>query len=312
MILDVKGVTKIYTGSNKSQNIVNDNLSFHINEGEIFGLLGQNGAGKTTLVNQILGLVTPNSGDIHLLGESVLASPVRARTICSVQPQSQVPLGFLTPKQAVTLMGKMRAGKHFDATRVDALFEALSMGEWANIEGEKLSGGAKRLTAFCMAVVVPGRLVILDEPTNDVDPVRRRYLWQVIRDLTKNGTSVILVTHNVVEAEKAVDRVAIIDQGKFITQGTPSEVKRAVSDQLRIELNLAQAFTDLEVPTWALSSHRNGARLMFSIDQADVLATIDWAKVQVDQGLIIDYSLSPTTIEDVYIELTSQKVVDSK
>ncbi|MFP3491091.1 AAA family ATPase, partial [Staphylococcus sp. SIMBA_130] len=76
--------------------------------------------------------------------------------------------------------------------------------------------------AFCMAVIAPGKLVILDEPTNDVDPVRRRYLWQVIRNLTNDGTSVILVTHNVLEAEKAVDRVAIINKGRILTQGTPS------------------------------------------------------------------------------------------
>ena len=118
MILEVKEITKIFPGPGKSKTVANDNLSFSIKEGEVFGLLGHNGAGKTTLVNQVLGLLTPTSGDIQLLGESVLQSPARARSICSVQPQSQVPLGFLTPKQAVTIMGKMRAGKSFDVKRV--------------------------------------------------------------------------------------------------------------------------------------------------------------------------------------------------
>lgn len=308
MILNVEAVTKGFTGRRKNKMIANDNISLHIDEGEIYGLLGQNGAGKTTLVNQILGLITPDSGDIQLLGKSVLQSPARARSICSVQPQSQVPLGFLTPKQAVTLIGKMRAGKKFDAKRLDTLFEALDMGEWANKEGEKLSGGAKRLTAFCMAVIAPGKIVILDEPTNDVDPVRRRYLWQVIRNLTNDGTSVILVTHNVLEAEKAVDRVAIINKGRILTQGTPSEVKSSVSNQMRIELSLASEL-DIEIPSWALSSHKNGSRLFFAIDPQEVTATIEWAKRQVDLGLIMDYSLSPATIEDAYIELTSKKAV---
>jgi len=307
MILDVKGVTKVFRGKRKSETMANDNLTFAINEGEIFGLLGQNGAGKTTLVNQILGLLTPDKGEIHILGESVTDSPERARSICSVQPQSQVPLGFLTPKQAVTLMGKMRAGKKFNPKRVEELFEALDMGKWANVEGEKLSGGARRLTTFCMAVIAPGELVILDEPTNDVDPVRRRYLWDVIRDLTKDGNSVILVTHNVLEAEKAVDRVAIMDKGKILTQGDPAEVKSAVGDRMRMELSLEKEFNHIEIPGWAHSPHQHGSRLIFSLDQPNVSSAIDWAKDQGDKGFVIDYSLSPTTIEDAYIELTSGK-----
>ncbi|MUK88247.1 ATP-binding cassette domain-containing protein [Ornithinibacillus sp. L9] len=311
MILDVQGVTKVFPGPGKSKKIANDNITFTINEGEIFGLLGQNGAGKTTLVNQILGLLTPDRGDIQLLGKSVLQSPTLARSICSVQPQSQVPLGFLTPKQAVSLIGKMRAGKKYDPKRLDMLFEALDMGEWENKEGQKLSGGARRLAAFCMAVIVPGKLVILDEPTNDVDPVRRRYLWQVIRDLTNDGTSVILVTHNVVEAERAVDRVAIINEGKILTQGTPTEVKGSVSNQMRLELSLAKELKEIDIPNWALSTHQNGSRLFISMDPSEVPAAIEWAKVQVDKGQCIDYSLSPSTIEDAYIELTSKKEVVS-
>nr|WP_144924899.1 ABC transporter ATP-binding protein [Paenibacillus bovis] len=308
MILEVEGLTKRFAGRGKSVKVANDNLTFSIKEGEIFGLLGQNGAGKTTLVNQILGLITPDSGTINLLGESIIQSPARARSICSVQPQSQVPLGLLTPKQAVTLMGKMRAGKKFNPKRVDMLFEELNMEEWANVEGEKLSGGARRLTAFCMAVVAPGKLVILDEPTNDVDPVRRRYLWQVIRKLTNDGTSVILVTHNVVEAEKAVDRVAILHKGRLLTQGTPSEVKSKVHDQMRLEMNLLKDFDEIDMPTWTISSNRKGARIIMTIDQEQVSSTIDWVKDRVEKGFVMDYSLSPSTIEDVYIELTSGKV----
>src|SRR5690606_35529711 len=121
-----------------SQVIANDAISLQIKEGEVFGLLGQNGAGKTTLVNQIVGLLTPDEGDIHLLGKSVLENPKRARSHCSVQPQSQVPLGFLSPRQAVSIMGKMRAGKNYNSKRLDMLFEALDMGEWVDKEGEKL------------------------------------------------------------------------------------------------------------------------------------------------------------------------------
>ena len=308
MILEVKGVSKVFSGRGKSRIVANDDLTFSLKEGEIFGLLGHNGAGKTTLVNQIIGLITPTGGEINLLGESVLKSPARARSICSLQSQSQLPLGFLTPAQAVTIMGKMRAGQRFDVKRrMERLFEKLDIGRWANTEGQRLSGGVRRLTAFCMAVIVPGNLVILDEPTNDVDPVRRRYLWQIIREITSDGTSVILVTHNVLEAEKAVDRVAILHQGKFLAKGTPSAVKNSVSNKMRLEVSLTNELSQIEIPTWAVSSQRKGTRLFFSLPQSAVLAAIDWAREQAEQGRIIDYSLSPTTIEDVYVELTSEK-----
>ncbi|XID93015.1 ABC transporter ATP-binding protein [Paenibacillaceae bacterium WGS1546] len=307
MILEANGVTKTFHGPRNAETVANDRLTFQIREGEIFGLLGHNGAGKTTLVQQILGLLTPDEGEIHLLGKSVAKSPARARAVCSMQLQSQVPLGFLTPTQAVTLMGKMRAGKRFDPKRMERLFDALDMGQWAKTEGMKLSGGARRLTAFCMAVIAPGKLVILDEPTNDVDPVRRRYLWQVIRELTNDGTSVLLVTHNVVEAEKAVDRVAILHRGKFVSQGTPAEVKSFVRHHVRLEINLLGETSGFEVPGWALSTRRQGTRCLVAIDPSDAPSAIGWAREQVDAGIAADYSLTPASMEDVYIELTSEK-----
>lgn len=306
MILEVNEVTKVFS-TGKSKVVANDSLSFNIREGEIFGLLGHNGAGKTTLVKQILGLMVPDSGEINLLGNSVIQSPTMARSLCSMQPQSQVPLGLLTPKQAVTLMGKMRAGKNFDPKRMDMLFENLEMGDWINTRGSDLSGGARRLTAFCMTVIAPTKLVILDEPTNDVDPVRRCYLWQVIRNLTKDGTSVILVTHNVVEAEKAVDRVSILHKGKFLKQGTPSEIKQSVDNLVRFEVNKIDENVTVEEPEWAQRSHRSGNKLLFSLESTMVPLTIEWVRNQMDSGKVIDYSLAPTTIEDVYIELTSGK-----
>ncbi|WP_248930385.1 ABC transporter ATP-binding protein [Paenibacillus hamazuiensis] len=307
MILEFNGVTKVYSGPKKTETVANDNLSLSIKEGEIMGLLGHNGAGKTTLMNQAVGLTTPTSGEILLMGKSVAKDPVRARTLCSVQPQSQLPLGSLTPTQAVSIMGKMRGGRPEDVSRrMKQLFEALDIGSWANKEGMHLSGGVRRLTAFCMAVVTPGKVVILDEPTNDVDPVRRRYLWGEIRKLTDNGSSVILVTHNVLEAEKAVDRVAILHKGKFLALGTPSEVKRSFSSHLRLEASLATN-DPIETPGWALSAHRTGERVTYALEQGAVTVAIDWAGERVNQGSFIDYSLSPTTLEDVYVQLTEEK-----
>lgn len=307
MLLNVKNLTKVYSSKN-SKTIANDNLSFSMKEGEIVGLLGHNGAGKTTFVNQIIGLLKPNHGQITLLGQSIIEKPEIARSICSVQPQAQIPLGFLTPYQAVSIMGRMRSGGKRDLKkRIDMLFDTLDIGEWSNIEGVNLSGGVRRLTAFCMAVVAPGKLVILDEPTNDVDPIRRRYLWDVIRQLTKDGTSVILVTHNVMEAEKAVDRVAIMDKGKFIAVGTPSEIKNSVSNLIRVELSLSIDSKKMDIPDWTISSHRNGFRIILSVKPETVAKTVDWIIDRVENGIINDYTLSPTTLEDIYVKLTTSK-----
>jgi len=255
-----------------------------------------------------MGLSTPSSGEIKLLGKSVQRDPKRARSICSLQPQSQLPLGFLTPSQAVTIMGKMRgASKKIVRKRMEYLFKELDIEQWANKEGNSLSGGVRRLTAFCMAIVVPGKLVILDEPTNDVDPVRRRYLWKIIRELTADGTSVILVTHNVLEAEKAVDRMAILHKGSFLAMGTPADVKSSVSNLMRIELSLFSEEQEIEIPEYAVTSHRKGGRIFFSVNQSSVLSVIEWAEKQVESGKIINYSMSPTTIEDVYVQLTTGK-----
>ncbi len=313
MVIDIQNITKVYSGTKKSKVVANDDLTLAIKEGEVLGLLGHNGAGKTTLVNQILGLVKPTKGEIYLLGESVAKSPERARRICSMQPQSQLPLGELTPTQAVSIMGKMRGGRDEEVKkRMEMLFESLDILSWVNTEGLKLSGGIRRLTAFCMAVVIPGKVVILDEPTNDVDPVRRRYLWDEIRKLTNVGTSVILVTHNVLEAEKAVDRVAILHKGKFLTQGTPSEVKRSVSNRLRIEVGLSTDSVNYEIPNWAISKYHSNGRMSFYMEHESALTAIEWANAQIGEGKIIDYSLSPTSLEDIYVELTEDKGGDSK
>lgn len=307
MLLNVQNLTKVFSGKKSTKTVANDNLSFSVQEGEIYGLLGHNGAGKTTLVNQIIGLMKPTSGEISLLGRSVIEDPAFARSMCSVQPQSQLPLGYLTPVQAISIMGKMRSGdKQEVLKRMNMLFEALDFGEWVNKEGVHLSGGVRRLVAFCMAVVVPGKLVILDEPTNDVDPIRRRYLWDLIRQLTVDGTSVILVTHNVIEAEKAVDRVAILNKGRFLAEGTPAEIKSTVNNLIRVEVSHVTSIQQLQTPVWALSSNSQASRSVFSVNPDSVPDVIEWARNKVDEGEIMDYSLSPTTLEDVYVELTSK------
>src|SRR5690606_25583121 len=146
------------------------------------GLLGPNGAGKSTLVKQIIGLLKPNSGTLQLGPHDLVADPDAARQLCSYLPQAPMPIDSFKVTQAVRLTGEIRGGNPGEISRrSEELIEALEIGEWADTLGARLSGGVKRLVGFVMVTVVPGRLVILDEPTNDVDPLRRRLLWDQIR-----------------------------------------------------------------------------------------------------------------------------------
>ena len=218
-LIEVDHVSKTY-GTRDGGVVANDDVTLHVEEGSVFGLFGHNGAGKTTLVNQLLGLLRPDAGSIVVAGEDIVRNRKRGRYLCSVQPQASVPLGELTPRAITSLMARMRgAGDEEITRRVGELFEQLDIAEWADQPGNKLSGGVLRLTCFCMAAIRPGRVVVLDEPTNDVDPVRRRYLWGSIRELTGDGTAVLLVTHNIGEAEGAVDEMAILDHGRVLARG---------------------------------------------------------------------------------------------
>jgi ABC-2 type transport system ATP-binding protein len=236
MLLEIKDVYKTYR---KGRVKANDGISLSVEKGEIFGLLGPNGAGKTTLVKQIIGLVKPDSGSITIDGVDAVANPGYARQICSFQSQTKAPTVGLTPLQAIQLVGKIRGGKSADVReRTRELIDKLQMKEWEKTIGLNSTGGVQRLVAFCMAVVIPGNIVILDEPTNDIDPLRRRLLWQEVQAVAEKGSTVLLVTHNVLEAERVVDRLAIIDQGKVKGTGTPAELKTDENGSIRLELTV--------------------------------------------------------------------------
>lgn len=299
LILQVNNITKIYKDGTRA----NDGISFAVNGGEVIGLLGHNGSGKTTLLNQIIGLSRPTQGSIYLGGNDAVADPDMARSFCSFQPQTQAPIDGITPRQAIEMMARIRGASRRRARhRADELLKALDIEAWANQRGDRLSGGVKRLTAFCMTAAEPGRVMMFDEPTNDVDPVRRRLLWEQIRALGDTGCAVLLVTHNVVEAERAVERLIILDKGRAITQGTPAQLRDNHSRDLRLELvtvdaNAAQALVS------QVGGQISGRRVRSTINAADVASAIAWAQRQQEAGQIEEFSLAPISLEDIYIQL---------
>ena len=294
-------VTKVYRNGIRA----NDEISLHVAPGEVYGLLGPNGAGKTTLVKQVIGLLKPTSGRITLGEHDLVADPAAARQLCSYLPQAQMPIDSFRAREAIVLCGRVRGGGRADVTRrADELIEALGLGEWRDKRGIGLSGGVKRLVGFAMVTVTPGQVVILDEPTNDVDPLRRRLLWEQVRALGDRGTAVLLVTHNVLEAEKAVDRLAIIDKGRLLAEGTPSAMKAADRGHLRLQLMIAPGREVPACPAFAQRCATAGRNLMAVIDEADAPTGIKWAQEVVASGAAEEYALGATSLEDAYIELT--------
>jgi ABC-2 type transport system ATP-binding protein len=294
-------VTKVYPNGIRA----NDEISLHVSPGEVYGLLGPNGAGKTTLVKQVIGLLKPTSGRITLGPRDLINDPAAARQLCSYLPQAQVPIDSFRAREAIVLCGRVRGGgKAAVARRADELVEALDLGEWRDKRGIGLSGGVKRLVGFAMVAVCPGRLVILDEPTNDVDPLRRRLLWEQVREAGNRGAAVLLVTHNVLEAEKAVDRLAIIDNGRLIAEGTPSSMKASDRGHLRLQLMIAPGRDAPGVPAFVRRSTLVGHNLMTVIDDTDAGVGIKWAQEAIGAGVAEEYALSATSLEDAYIQLT--------
>ncbi len=301
MLLEVEGVVKRY---GRSPSPANDGIDLSVEAGQVYGLLGHNGAGKTTLVNQVVGLLKPDSGSIRVAGRDVVADPGFARRICSIQPQAQVPISGLTPRQAIEGLGRLRGG---DAAavraRTEQLITALELSEWAGTDAAKLSGGVKRLVSFSMAAVAPGRLVILDEPTNDVDPVRRRLLWGQVRAIADEGAAVLLVTHNVTEAERSVDRLAILGHGRVLAEGTPAELKADIADGLRLEIVLEPAAAAPEQPEFATSFVVSGNRILATLPAGRGGEAAFWAQCLRQAGHIDEYTLGPATLEDAYVAL---------
>lgn len=297
-LLEIEHVSKAYRGGV----LANDDISLSVEAGEVFGLLGPNGAGKTTLVSQIIGLLAPTSGMIRVAGVNTVKNPGFARQACSFQPQTQVPIEGMAPYQAIELAGRLRGGRADQVrARTQELIGNFELTAWSRKSNEALSGGVRRLVAFCMAAVVPGQVVILDEPTNDVDPLRRRLLWQQVRLLADRGSAVLLVTHNVLEAERSVDRLAIIDRGKVMGSGTPGSMKNGDGDYMRLELLLEPGSTLPSLPAFLSHTVNGGRRLIGRVEATDVTRAALWAKqMKVDQ-LVEEYSIGPSTLEDAYI-----------
>lgn len=305
-------VRKLCKTYKQGQVVANDNLSFDLEEGEIFGLLGPNGAGKTTLVRMMMGLMAPTSGDISLLGHDVVANPHKPSELVSYVTQRPDALADLTVMEALSITGHLR-GMTRPAARRQAfeLVEEFQLTEFAGRVLGRLSGGQKRLTGFCLALMGNRPVMILDEPTNDLDPVHRRWLWNKIQQLNRErGTTIILVTHNVAEAEKVLRRVGIINRGKITAIDRVGALKARVSDSVRLELCFRDGGRDCQAQRQLLEGIFSGAVMQLDPGRWQVLAPRERAEREIVSVLqqvgleqLEDMRILLPTLEDVYMKL---------
>lgn len=212
-----------------------DGISFSVNSGEIFGLLGPNGAGKTTTLECIEGLRVPTSGSVSVLGLDPLKDHGKLRRVLGVQLQTSALPETMLVKEAMTLI----CAWHGLKPRLD-LLERFGLGEHLGRQFAKLSTGQKRRLELALALAGDPKLVILDEPTAGLDVQGRAQLHEAIRDLKRNGVSLILATHDMAEAEMLCDRIAILIRGKLATLGTPEQVTSAGHGKTRITIRTEQ------------------------------------------------------------------------
>jgi ABC-type multidrug transport system ATPase subunit len=289
-LLEIRDLRKVY----RSGTVANDGISLEVGRGEVFGLLGPNGAGKTTLVKQVLGLLKPTGGSISINGIDVVANPGAARKLAGFLPQAQFNMTSIRVEEMVESIAQLRGARQAKA-RAAELVDSLGLREFARTPMMAASGGVRRLAGFATAVAVETPLLVLDEPTNDIDPVRRRLLWRLLSDRAAAGTAVLLVTHNLAEAERVFDRVAIIDRGRILREGTPAALRTLVSARLRLELTAAGPYE----PHPALVAEPNAGD-SFLIDLADLGAVTAWLRSLRESGAVTDFRIGPPTLDEVY------------
>jgi ABC-2 type transport system ATP-binding protein len=284
-----------------------DGISLDVRPGEIFGLLGPNGAGKSTLVRQLTGLMRPDSGSISVLGHDLVRHPERAARLIGYLGQGSTALDDLTVALAAETTGRLR-GLDVRTARAerDAVLEELGLAEIAGRPLKKLSGGQRRLACFAAALVGDRPLLVLDEPTTGMDPVARRAVWAAVdRRRSEHGATVLLVTHNVIEAETVLDRVAVLERGRVIACDTPTGLKTLVADAVRLEL-VWRDRAPLEVPEVAALSESatvSGRRWMLRLAPDEARAAVAAVTGGSAFAALDDFTLTTPTLEDVYLAL---------
>ncbi len=299
MLVEARGVTKRF-----GDRLAVAGIDLDVPAGECFGLLGPNGAGKTTTLRMIYGVCRPTSGTIRVFGIDIGADPRAVRRRLGVTLQENVQIEALSPIDNLRVFGRYHLLREPElGSRIEELIDFLELRSHATVPVQRLSGGFKRRLAIAMSLINRPELLILDEPTTGLDPAVRLALWARVRDLRAAGTTVLLTTHYMDEAQRLCDRVAIVASGRVIASGAPAALVTAHLAREAVEFDGTDAEADTLLDGLPPPRHRlrSGRRLICWLDNpAPLVERLHAADPEDRRNLIV----RPANLEDVFLRLT--------
>jgi ABC-2 type transport system ATP-binding protein len=315
-IVEVADLVKVYGKGEKSTRAV-DGITFDVAPGTLFGLLGPNGAGKTTTIRVLATLLDATSGTVRVAGIDVSRDPHEVRQRLGLALQTASLDQFSTGRETLELAGRMHRLPAAEVKRrADELLELMTLTKVAGKMTGTYSGGMKRRLDLASALMHRPSLLILDEPTEGLDPQSRTALWEELERISRAGTTMLLTTHYMEEADRLCDRLAIIDNGRIVAEGSPAELKRGIgADTVVLELPEADRDRNVElvrlrldglVAAEAVTPHQSGV----SIAVPNASATIPSLLRRLDgDGLRIDgLHMSHPSLDDVFMKYTGRRI----
>jgi ABC-2 type transport system ATP-binding protein len=305
-IVQVEGVNKTFGGEVRA--LIDVDLEFEA--GIIYGLLGPNGAGKTTLIRVLTTLLRPDTGSARVAGVDVLTDPVTARTRLGLAGQFAAVDDYLTGRENVEMVGRLYNLSSGEATkRADEVLERIHLTEAADRPVRTYSGGMRRRLDLAASMIGRPQVLFLDEPTTGIDPRSRLDVWELIQDLVADGTTILLTTQYLEEADQLANRVGVIDQGRLITEGTPDELKDKLGGSV-VELSVAEEWHEATIA--ALRNIHGDEPVVDNVSKKisvpapegskslmQAVRALDEAQITPD-----DMTLRKPTLDDVFLSLT--------
>ncbi|WP_188053987.1 MULTISPECIES: ABC transporter ATP-binding protein [unclassified Sphingosinithalassobacter] len=304
-ILSVSGVSKTYGSGHKAL----DSVDLEIRRGEIFALLGPNGAGKTTLINIVCGIVVPSSGTILVDGHDALREPREARSRIGLVPQ-ELSVDMFETVMATVRFSRGLFGKAPDKAYCERVLKDLSLWDKRNEKIKDLSGGMKRRVLIAKALAHEPELLFLDEPTAGVDVSLRRDMWKLVLGLRERGTTIILTTHYIEEAEEMADRVGVIDKGRLLlVEEKTALMKKLGKREMTLVLMEPMHAIPPELAEWELTLADEGHALRYVFDaQAERTGIPSLLRRLGDLGIgFKDLDTSKSSLEDIFVDLVEQR-----
>lgn len=297
--ISIKNLVKNYNGLEAV-----DNISFEVKQGEFFGFLGPNGAGKTSTINAITGIANFDSGKIEVFGHDVIKDYRTTRAYIGLSPQEFNFDPFLNSYQTLVYQGGYYGiPKKVCMQKATELMKMFGVYEKRNSSIRALSGGMKRRLTIARALIHNPKILILDEPTAGADVELRHYLWDLLKELNKKGTTIFLTTHYIEEAEKLCDRICILNKGKIVEIDNKDQLlKRFSKSQITIELKDEIKALPEDIKKY---NHKiDDKNLIFFEDKIkvnEILKAIEKNNLE-----IIDISIESTSLEDIFVEMVKK------